>query len=88
VNTEVSPVGNLSWLTLFKIQTVMIRYSFTKIHEGRRWTRLHNTQQNRDTHSWYDTLLKPAALHDVKLFHNWTQMFPTAFNAPAKKNLY
>jgi hypothetical protein len=46
---------------------------------GRLWTRLQNTEENRAKHSWYDTILKEAAMHDQVVFFNITRMTPTTF---------
>jgi hypothetical protein len=46
---------------------------------GRLWTRLQNTEENRAKHSWYNTILKEAAMHDQVVFFNITRMTPTTF---------
>ena len=46
---------------------------------GRLWTRLHNTEENRAKHSWYNTILREAAMHDQVVFFNITRMTPTTF---------
>jgi hypothetical protein len=46
---------------------------------GRLWTRLHNTEEKREMHSWYNTILREAAMHDQVVFFNITRMTPTTF---------
>lgn len=46
---------------------------------GRLWTRLHNTEEKREMHSWYNTILREAAMHDQVVFFNITRMTPTSF---------
>ncbi|XP_045034866.1 putative nuclease HARBI1 isoform X2 [Daphnia magna] len=46
---------------------------------GRKWTRKHNTAENREKHSWYNTILKEAAVSDHYTFITATRMTPTIF---------
>ncbi|KAI9558484.1 hypothetical protein GHT06_015271 [Daphnia sinensis] len=43
------------------------------------WTREHNTAENREKHSWYNTILKEAAVSDHYTFNTATRMTPTIF---------
>ncbi|KZS10227.1 Uncharacterized protein APZ42_025339 [Daphnia magna] len=43
------------------------------------WTREHNTAENREKHSWYNTILKEAAVSDHYTFITATRMTPTIF---------
>lgn len=52
---------------------------------GRRWTREHNTAENRRKLSLYNTLMKSAAQNDYTVFFNWTRMSPSAFNDLANR---
>lgn len=79
------------WIWKFKVFYVMIalwkiKYSLGKCAAARRkrplgrlWTRLHNTEEKRENHSMYNTLLKEAAMSDEITFLNFTRMTPTTF---------
>ena len=46
---------------------------------GRKWTRLHNTEENREKHSFYNTILRDAALADHYTFFSMLRMTFTTF---------
>ena len=50
------------------------------MHSGRLWTRYHNSQTNRDNHSFYTSVLVvEGALCDGFTFRNFTRVSPTIF---------
>lgn len=55
---------------------------------GRKWTRNHNSQENREIHSWYNTILKEAAPSDSYVFLNMTRMTPTTFEKLLNRPLF
>lgn len=52
--------------------------SVRRLHPlGRKWTRDFNTQANRARHSWFNTIIKEAALNDQVTFVNATRLKAT-----------
>lgn len=67
--------------TLWNLNRAITRRSISRRRRpvGRKLTRLHNSQENRDKYSWYNTIIKEAAISDHYVFFNITRMTPTTF---------
>lgn len=97
METEGEDFNQMMWL--WKLQVCLLAVQVARVKRlvqkrayfrrarpvGRKWTRLYNTEEQREQHSFYNTLLLEAAMADHYTFFNATRMSSTTFEVLSQK---